>query len=214
MRTTRLLFVAGILLCSASLFADGLVKFKNWDNTPQGYFMTKAEHQQWAAIRTDDEAQRFVDSFLAKRDPGFAAEAALRADHADKLLTIGNKIPGSKTLRGKVVILLGPPSGLDVSESLDKGAVHRDSPAMAAAMSGGSNSQPGEVDGNEGSQTMGSANLIRNYHFTYASTPAGPLEVMIAADPNNGKDRPRGRDDSKRLDAAFEAAAQASIKTK
>jgi GWxTD domain-containing protein len=213
---TRLLFAAGILLFSVSLLADGLVKFKGWDNSPQGYFMTKAEHQQWTAIKTDDEAQTFVDHFLASRGPGFASDVAARAEQADKHLTIDKtKLPGSKTLRGKLVILLGPPDkAFDVSTLADQGSVHHDSPAMGAAMSGGSASAPGDVDGNEGSRSMGSATITNQYHFAYGSTPSGPLDVMILADPNTGKDRPKGRDDTKKLDAAFEAAAQASIKVK
>jgi len=213
---TRLLFAAGILLFSASLLADGLVKFKGWDNSPQGYFMTKAERQQWASIKSDDEAQAFVDHFLALRGPGFAGDVAARAEQADKHLTIDKtKLQGSKTLRGKLVILLGPPDkAFDVSALADQGSVHHDSPAMGAAMSGGSNSSPGVDDGNEGSRSMGSSTITNQYHFAYANTPSGPLEVMILADPNTGKDRAKGRDDSKKLDAAFEAAAQASIKTK
>jgi hypothetical protein len=61
---------------------------------------------------------------------------------------------------------------------------------------------------------MGVGSQLRIYHFTYASTVAGPLDVSITADGNNGTDRPRDRESSKRLDAAFEAAAQASIKVK
>lgn len=216
MRTTRLLLVTGILLFSVSLFADGPVKLKAWESSPQGYFMTKAEHQEWAAIRSDDEAQRFIDSFLAKRGPGFMAELASRVEQADKNLTIG-KIPGSKTLRGKLIILLGPPSGFDRSESVDKSGVHRDSPLMSSVMTGGSASDGGgtkDTPMSEGSPTMGSGTVIRSYHFIYASTPAGPLDVTIAADLSSGKDRPAGRDDAKRLEVAFEAAAQASIKTK
>ena len=211
---TRLLFATAILLFSASLFADGLVKFKGWDNSPQGYFMTKAEHQQWAAIRTDEEAQTFVDHFLASRGPSFASDVAAKAEQADKHLTIG-KLPGSKTLRGKLVILLGPPDkAYDVSTLADQGSVHHDSPAMGAAMSGGTASSPGIDDSNEGSRSMGSATITNQYHFAYTSTPGGPLEVFIVADPNTGKDRAKGRDDTKKRDAVFEAAAQASIKTK
>ena len=213
---TRLLFAAGILLFSASLFADGLVKFKGWDNSPQGYFMTKAERQQWTAIRTDEEAQAFVDHFLASRGPNFAADVAARAEQADKHLTLEKtNLPGSKTLRGKLVILIGPPDkAFDVSQLQDKGSVHHDSPAMGAAMSGGSASSPGLDDGNEGSRSMGTASITDQYHFAYANAPGGPLDVMILADPNTGKDRAKGRDDTKKLDAVFEAAAQASIKTK
>lgn len=214
MRTTRHLFVAVLLLCAASAFAgDGLVKFKGWDATPQGYFMTRAEHQEWSAVRNDDEAQRFVDSYLARRGPAFAALLASRVEQADKRLTIA-KIPGSMTLRGKVVILLGVPSAFDVTNFAENNSVHHDSGVMAAALSGGSATSPGDSEMNEGSRVMGTQSLTRLYHFTYASTPAGPLEVIIAADANTGKDHPRGHDDAKHLDAAFEAAAQASIKTK
>ena len=40
-----------------------------------------------------------------------------------------------------------------------------------------------------------------------------PFQI-ITADPNTGKDRPRDKSSSKQLEAAFEAAAQASIRTK
>ncbi len=218
---TRLLFAAGILLFSASLLADGLVKFKGWDNSPQGYFMTRAERQQWVAVRTDDEAQTFVDHFLAIRAPGFAADVASRADQADKHLTIDKtKLPASKTLRGKAIILLGPPSAFDASDIADTSSVHHDNPMMANALSGGSASENGADDrsagadgAHEGSSTMGGSSVNRHYHFTFASTPSGPLDVTILADVNTGKDRAKGGD-AKKLDTAFEAAAQASIKSK
>lgn len=200
------------LVIATSSFAGRLDKLKDWDRSPQGYFMTKAEHQEWSAVQTDEDAQRFVDQFLAKRGPKFAAEVADRAAQADKHLTIGG-LAGSKTLRGKLVILLGPPSNLDLSDVSDSSAVHRSSPAVANAYSGGS-SAVGEDDSNEGSKTMGSSSTIRNYHFVYASSVSGPFDVTISTDPNTGKDRPRDRESSKRLDAVFEAAAQASIKVK
>jgi GWxTD domain-containing protein len=213
-RTTRQLFVALLLLCAASAFAgDGLVKFKGWDATPPGYFMTKAEHQEWSAVRNDEDAQRFVDAYLARRGPAFAAQLALRVNQADKNLTIG-KTPGSMTLRGKVVILFGAPSSFEITNLSDHSSAHHDNGVMAAALSGGSASSGGDDEMNEGSRVMGTATLTRLYHLTYTTTPAGPLDVKITADPNTGKDHPSGRDDAKRLDAAFEAAAQASIKSK
>lgn len=211
MKTMRLV----VLLLSTAVIGTAFAAspdLKDWEHSPQGYFMTKAEQQAWSAIRTPEEAQRFIDQFLAKRGPNFAAEVAARAEQADKRLTIG-KMAGSKTLRGKTVILLGPPTGVDVSDYQDVGTVHHSSPAVANAYSGGSLASA-DGDSNEGSKTMGSANIIRNYHFTFATTPAGPLDVTISVDPNSGKDRARGRDDAKRLEAVFEAAAQASIKSK
>jgi GWxTD domain-containing protein len=169
--------------------------FKDWQNSPQGYFMTKAEHQEWSAIQTQEEAQRFIDHFLAKRGPGFAAGVSARAAKADKYFTVG-KLPGSKTLRGKTVIVLGPPSTMEVSDIVDTSfntrAVHHNSLDY---------------------RTLGGAS-IADYHLVYTSAPAGPIDVTIEVENNTGKDQPRYRRDTEQLDAAFEAAAQASIKTK
>ena len=206
---------AGVVLLSIAVIGSAFAAspdVKDWEHSPQGYFMTKAEHQEWSAIRTQEDAQRFIDQFIAKRGPNFTAEVAARAEQADKHLTVG-KMAGSKTLRGKTIILLGPPTGMEVNNYQDASTVHHSSPAVANAYTGGSLASADD-DSNEGSKSMGSANVIRNYHFTYATTPAGPLDVTISADPNSGKDRARGRDDAKRLEAVFEAAAQASIKSK
>jgi len=219
MKPTRLLVLLLSIAVVVPVFAAN-PDFKDWERSPQGYFMTSAEHQEWATIKTQEDAQKFIDQFLAKRGPTFAAEVAERAAKADKYFTI-SKIPGSKTLRGKTVILLGPPSSADVFDLADTSGVHHDSPAMAGAISGGSNAgadsggrDAGGADSNEGSRKMGGANITKNYHFVYASTPGGPLDVTISADAATGKDRPRDKKTSKQLDAAFEAAAQASIKTK
>ena len=169
--------------------------FKDWQNSPQGYFMTKAEHREWSGIKTEEEAQRFIDQFLAKRGPGFAAAVSARAAKADKYFTVG-KLQGSKTLRGKAVIVLGPPSTMDVSDLADTGryigGVYRDSFDY---------------------RTLGGASIV-DYHLVYTSAPGGPIDVTISSESNTGKDEPRDRSDAKQLDAAFEAAAQASIKSK
>jgi GWxTD domain-containing protein len=217
-RFVVLLLSVVVVVTSVSAAPPG--ELKDWENSPQGYFMTRAEHQEWAAVRTDEEARHFVDQFLAKRGPNFAADAASRAQRADKHLTIG-KLSGSKTLRGKLVILLGAPSGLDLSDVMDDSTAHRDSPDVANAYAGAgtgsgdsSRDAGGTYDGNQAGRSMGGPSMTRLYHFTYASTASGKLDVTIAADTNTGRDRARDRENSKKLDAAFEAAAQASIKTK
>src|SRR6202140_5943294 len=106
MKSMRSVLLLLSIAVTSPAFAAG-PDFKDWENSPQGYFMTKAEHQEWSAVRTEEEPQRFVAQFLAKRSPGFAADVAARTEQADKHLTIG-KTAGSKRLRGKVVILLGP----------------------------------------------------------------------------------------------------------
>ena len=209
--------VAFLALLTTPLVADGLVTYREWGDSAQAYFMTRGEREEWAAVHTDDAAQLFVERFLASRSPGFAAEVADRASQADKHLSIG-RIPGSRTLRGKIIVVLGPPTGLDISEITDT-QTHRDSPAMANIMSGGTNSTFGDGKSGGGGPTadntgksMSIVHVTRNFHFIYAKTPAGPLDVNVSADTNMGKDRARSRDDAKKLDEAFEAAAQASLK--
>jgi hypothetical protein len=57
-----------LLFVPSLLFAAALSqKYKDWAASPQAYFMTMAEHEQWAAIKTDEEAEQFVNRFLASR---------------------------------------------------------------------------------------------------------------------------------------------------
>jgi GWxTD domain-containing protein len=118
MKSLRLVVLVLSVAIVTSAFAAGPEGFKDWDNSPQGYFMTRAEHAEWSALKTPEEQQRFVDQFLAKRGPDFPAMVASRAAQADKHLTLG-KLAGSRTLRGKLVILFGPPSGMDISRDTD-----------------------------------------------------------------------------------------------
>src|SRR5216110_2580473 len=100
-------------------------KYKQWAASPQAYFMTKAERAQWATVVTDADAEKFITDYVASRGPGFADLVTDRVANADKYLTIG-KNPGSQTLRGKVIVLLGPPSS--IKNETQKGSVDRSAP--------------------------------------------------------------------------------------
>jgi hypothetical protein len=76
-----LLAIAAVSLVVSAAYAD-LNKYTDWDQAPQGYFMTSAERAEWAEMRTDAEAERFVAVFLAKRDGKFADEVEDRAAQA------------------------------------------------------------------------------------------------------------------------------------
>lgn len=241
MKSIRVVVLLVIVAIVTPVFAAG----RDWYMSPQSYFMTKAERRQWAGIRTDEDAQRFVDQFLAKRGPNFADEVASRAEHADQYLTLG-KTPGSKTLRGKLVILFGPPSDLKVGNDGDFDVPHS-GPVVVSEYSGGTTHAASVDEWSEGSKSAGlpqiypnpridvvdgvgtydplrapaaerrlvaGPSVIRVYHFTYASSVLGPFDVLINANPTTGRDIPRGSIEAKRLEAAFEAAAQASIKVK
>ena len=218
MRRISIFAVAAVFAVS-SLSAANLGTFADWDESPEGYFMTKAEREQWAQVASEADAAKFVEEFRAKRDPGFSAEVKKRAEQADKYLTIG-KVKGSKSLRGKVIVLMGPPSGLNVSSQM-KSETKRDSPAMAGALSnigptgggGGRNSEAGNISGG----SIGTGTEIRTYAITFDGAAAKAVDrtkvtFTIEADAATGKDRFASRDAEKEAQALFELAAKASIK--
>ena len=219
MKTTRVLCaVVAVALLAPSLFARGLSKYKDWDQSPQGYFMTKAERAEWETVKSDDDAEKFVNAFLAKRPASFPQEVAERAAQADKYLTIG-RLAGSKTNRGRIVVLLGPPQGLDVSTTA-RTDIKRDNGSMNDALSNfsGAGSSGGRSDStsNPGS-SIATATEVRVYHFKYEGDVAKKvdrkqIDLTIEADPNTGKDRFAKRSDENELDLIQEQLAQASLK--
>jgi GWxTD domain-containing protein len=208
-----------LLVLAPAVFADSLGKYKEWDTSPQGYFMTKAEHARWAEIKSDAEAEQFVNQFIAARPAAFAADVAKRAEMADKYLTVG-KTPGSKTLRGKVVILLGPPKALNISP------VHRSSSSIGMAASVGRDEGPNPADksgtlraprlsaGAQSEGVLGEA--VNEYAFTYAGDKlpaayAKGLTITVLVDPGSGKDQFAERKQATELDELFELVAESRM---
>ena len=99
---------------ATALTAADLGKYTDWPTSPQAYFMTKAERAGWSRLTGEADAERFIDHFIAARGRRFADEVAAAAKAADEHLSVGGKL-GSRTLRGKIVILLGPPAKFAVS---------------------------------------------------------------------------------------------------
>lgn len=215
MRRISSLAVA-IAFLAVPLFAGAdLGSYNDWPDSPQGYFLTKAEREQWAKLTTEAEAAKFVEEFIARRGPDFTAEVKKRAEMADKYLTLG-KIPASKTLRGKLIVLFGPPSGLSVTDRTDT-STKRDNPAVAGAMSNiGSVSAPGGEETNLGG-SMATSNLIRTYSITFSGPEIAKtfdmkdVTFVVEADGNTGKDRFAGRSKEKEGQEFLEKQARASI---
>ena len=102
-----------LLLAASVVFADGLSKkYKVWDRSPEAYFLTSSEREQWKKVRTDADAQNFILDYKARRGPDFEKMLADRIAVADKYFSSG-ETKGSETLRGKVVIVFGPPSSIE-----------------------------------------------------------------------------------------------------
>lgn len=226
MKHRLLLCIAVVALAVPALFAGNLDKYKNWPNTPQGYFMTNAERAEWkATVKTDADAEEFVKKFLAKRDPGFAADIAQRAAMADKHLTVSGRT-GSLTTRGKIIILLGPPSSFSVAQREVKGNAFG-SPDMysnvgsgsggGAQGGGGGASGPSAGDMAVAASNRGMAgDLLKDYTFTYAADKlpvkqAKDFSVVVEVRAGDGTDRIVDRKAAAQLEEIFEAAAQKSV---
>ena len=196
------------------VFLLALSLANDWGSSPQAYFMTKAERVQWSAMKTELEADTFIKQFVTSRGPGFADEVAKRAAMADKYLTVG-KTPGSKSLRGKVIILLGPPSAMTVSLRHVEG---ERSATTGGYMNAGASSGPDVSDmAGSAQRSAMSAKEVKDYTFTFAGSKlpvpqATDFVITVEADAGTGVDRVTDRGKAAELDAVLEAAAAASAK--
>ena len=101
------LCLAVLVIAAGSLFAaDDLLK---WNKTPEAYFMTAEEKAAWKNVSSAEEAQRFIDEFRRRRGPQFQQDVQARVEAADKQFKL-DRTPGSLTDRGRVFIIMGPPS--------------------------------------------------------------------------------------------------------
>lgn len=213
MKRAHLVTIAAVSLFAASLFAGGLSKYKGWDKSPQGYLMTAAERGQWSNIRTDDEADKFVKDFLARRSPSFVGDVNRAAANADKYFTVG-KTGGSTTERGKLVIILGPPSGISLSDRTIKGDMRLNvDSAMTVGAGGGGASVTDMMQAANGAAS--SSGVIHTYTFTYAAdklpAPYGKsLTVNVELD-SNGRDHIADRKMEAELDRLYEMVAETKL---
>jgi GWxTD domain-containing protein len=213
MKTAHLVTIAAVSLFAASLFAGGPSKYKGWDKSPQGYLMTAAERGQWSNIRADDDADKFVKDFLARRSPDFVTQNTQATAAADKYFTAG-KVQGSATERGKLVIILGPPSGVSLSDRTVKGDMRLNvDSAMTVGASGGGASVTDMVQAANGAGS--NSGVVHTYTFTYAADklPAAygkSLTVNSELDPN-GADHIAGRKTQAELDRLYEMVAETKL---
>lgn len=217
----RLSIVVALALFAVPAFA-GLSKYKDWPNTPEGYFMTKAERAQWSRLDSDMDAEKFIADFVAKRPANFEKEVADRAANADKYLTV-EKTQGSKSIRGKVIILFGAPTSMDVANEVVKNTEKRDNPEVSSVMSNANSAGVGGGKGNGGvvsnmpGNYLATSQMIRVMHFSYTGDIARvvdrkSVDINVQIDPTNGKDMIASRTAESDLNAMFEAIAESWIK--
>lgn len=212
----RLTFrVVALLFLSVPAFA-GTLAYKSWPQSPEGLFMTKGERAQWTAIDSDSAAADFIAAFRARRPEYFSKVVAERAKNADKYLSIG-KTRGSRSLRGKVIILLGPPTSMDVYDEPVTNSEKRDSPAVTDLLSNmNSSSSAGSIN-NTILAPLSTSTVVRMIHFNYQGASAktadrAQIDVNLEIDPISGRDWTESRTDGADLDQIFETVAQSWIK--
>ena len=88
--------------------------YKRWVNEDVLWIITDEERKTFNSLKTDDERERFIESFCLRRDPDpdtdvneYREEYYQRIAYANEHFTSG--IPGWKTDRGRIYIMFGPP---------------------------------------------------------------------------------------------------------
>jgi GWxTD domain-containing protein len=152
--TTRRAPLALVLLLAAAPSLAALDKYKDWERSPESvYLATDDEKKEWKKIASDEDAERFIAVFWAKRDPDlktpqneFRERFDALAKKADELFTLGRK-RGALTERGKALILIGPPKSLSNAQD----------PSASTPFGGSTPGGPGSQGAPEVTGAMGNA---------------------------------------------------------
>ncbi len=115
LRLASALLIASTLPCIGA----GLTRYKDWNKSPEFVGLAvDSEQKEWKKVASDEEAERFIQLFWAKRDPDlktpvneFKIAFDQRVKEADQLFGLP-RVRGSLTERGKLYILVGPPKNL------------------------------------------------------------------------------------------------------
>ena len=209
MKRTILLFLM-IVSAAPLAFGAGLSKkYKNWEKSPEAYFLTNAERAQWKQVKTDADAQNFILDYKAKRGPDFEKMLADRVAVADKYFSSG-ETKGSETLRGKVIIVFGPPSSIERGKG-DPG--NKTDVTRVDNFSAGRGGVESSSAGTAGPMSP-HANAAQTPMFTFvyskeaAPKPIGKafrVELKLYTEADQQPEDPQG------LEAEFETMAEASL---
>jgi len=92
--------------------------YRKWLNEDAAYIITDEERAAFVRLQTDEERERFIESFWLQRDPTpgtveneFKEEYYRRIAYANEHFAAG--IPGWKTDRGRIYITYGPPDEIE-----------------------------------------------------------------------------------------------------
>ncbi|HEV2064578.1 MAG TPA: GWxTD domain-containing protein, partial [Thermoanaerobaculia bacterium] len=104
--------ILALLVFAAATAALGdLNKYKDWPKSPEAYFLTPAERGEWIKLTSDDDAEKFIALYWAKRGgDAFKGEVSRRIAAADQQFKMRRYERGSLSVRGRLIVVLGPPN--------------------------------------------------------------------------------------------------------
>lgn len=111
----RKLWIVTLVVAATAASADSQISpdLRGHFDGPEGFLLTAAEKAAWDKVASDDDAERFVALFWARRDPDlstpvneFRQDFEQRVAAADKLFSYAG-VRGALSARGKILILLG-----------------------------------------------------------------------------------------------------------
>jgi len=95
-------------------------KYKKWLDEEVVYIISRHERDVFLQLKTDRERDIFIEAFWKQRDPTpgtpqneFRAEHQKRLEYANKMYGRSSPLPGWKTDRGRIYIILGPPRNIE-----------------------------------------------------------------------------------------------------
>ena len=113
------LLISFTALFSMEQRADLPERYKQWLDKEAVYIITSVEREVFLKLQNDRERDLFVEAFWKQRDPTkgtpeneFKAEHYRRIAHADRYFGRDTFLPGWRTDRGRIYILLGEPKDI------------------------------------------------------------------------------------------------------
>ena len=169
---------AAAALVLASVALSQVSKLKDWPRSPEAYFLTPAEKQEWGKLTSDGDAEKFIAAYWAKRGGERFKEAITRriaaADQQFKL----RRQKGSESARGRIFIVLGNPT--KVAEAREGGGAPDTGGASSGAGAGNFDTESGPTA------------VIQTWTYAKdkfdASWDVGEFQAKISVDPQRGTD--------------------------
>jgi GWxTD domain-containing protein len=108
--------LAGLIIAASALAQ--LSKYKDWDKSPEAYFLTPPERADWKKVASDADAENFIAIYWAKRggEP-FRQEISRRIAAADQQFKMPRYKRGADSVRGRLLITLGAPTRVSQSRA-------------------------------------------------------------------------------------------------